>query len=139
MLSSLLDEVDVFVVSAVRPSTPPSIIFILNPRSQGAHWRSTAKFLADLTHLFKTVTDCQLEAPPAQMIFLTTPAVAPRQDEYVQMHKDKRTSTRQGYLARRSAELARQYGWKVVDQFALTEAHTVELMVRPSVPVSMQR
>ncbi|KAL1715257.1 hypothetical protein EV715DRAFT_275970 [Schizophyllum commune] len=109
-LTSLLEEVDVFVVSA------------------GAHWRSTAKFLADLTHFFKTVTDCQLEAPPAQMIFLTTPAVAPRQDEYVQMHKDKRTSTRQGYLARRSAELARQYGWKVVDQFALTEAHTVELM-----------
>ncbi|KAL1744212.1 hypothetical protein HDZ31DRAFT_39231 [Schizophyllum fasciatum] len=109
-LTTLLEGVDVFVVSA------------------GAHWRSTAKFLSDLSHFFETMSDCPLAPPPKHRIFLTTPAVAPRQDEYVRMHKEKRTSTRQDYLAMRSRELARMYGWKVVDQFALTEPHTVELM-----------
>lgn len=107
---TLLDGIDVFAVSV------------------GAHFQSTSKFITYLTTLLNMIDECDFSSKPPRLIFMTTPAMAPRRDEHPRKFNDKRTSTRQGFLSAVSASLVRAHGWAVIDQFALTEAHTLELM-----------
>ncbi|KAG8909000.1 hypothetical protein FRB99_000103 [Tulasnella sp. 403] len=99
--------------------------------SMGAHFAvdsTTAEFTQNLTRIFTTFTACEFSPPPSNIIFVTSPAQPPRQDEFVRKYSDHRTNVRLQHWSEISTKMALDMGFSVVDQFALTMPHVWEPM-----------
>ncbi|EJD55095.1 hypothetical protein AURDEDRAFT_109564 [Auricularia subglabra TFB-10046 SS5] len=76
-----------------------------------------------LDHITSIASSCSTKSGRArQLLYITPPAVAPREDEFVRELKDRRTNLRIAHWARIGLDLAAARGWRTVDQFAYTRA-----------------
>jgi hypothetical protein len=71
---------------------------------------------------------------PQKRIYLNAPAVTPRQDEWVRSFEDRRTTSKSLYWRNLARRRAREAGWRFVDHWELTKAHTWEPMLLGTLP-----
>ncbi|KAH7104542.1 hypothetical protein BKA62DRAFT_692573 [Auriculariales sp. MPI-PUGE-AT-0066] len=91
------------------------------------HRYTTAQYFEFIGGAFEHVTKLSAECHPSsgrsrQLVYVTPPAVVPREDHFVQDLKDRRTNVRITHWANIGMNLARKHGWRTVDQFHYTAA-----------------
>ncbi|KZW02626.1 hypothetical protein EXIGLDRAFT_829154 [Exidia glandulosa HHB12029] len=89
------------------------------------HRFNTSEYTEHLKTVIDHITSLASTCPspsgrPRQLLYITPPAVAPREDAFVRELKDRRTNLRISHWARIGLDLAAGRGWKTVDQYAYT-------------------
>lgn len=107
------------------PSRSPIAQKLTGPQGHHLHRFNTEEYTEHLTtvldHITSLASTCASPSGrPRRLLYITPPAVAPREDEFVRELKDRRTNLRISHWARIGLDLAAARGWRTVDQFAPT-------------------
>jgi len=86
---------------------------------------TTTAYTELLDQIFSGLSATSQDCPTSsgrrrQLVYISPPAVVPREDHFVQEVKDRRTNIRITHWVAIGLELANKYGWSSVDQFHLT-------------------
>lgn len=92
---------------------------------------TTASYMSRLAHLLTALAPCP--APHGQRrVFLPSPGIPPRADDFVRTFADRRTNARAARWRDLALPLAGAHGWRTVDHYALTLPHAHEVMALDS-------
>ena len=91
------------------------------------HRMTAAQYTENIKAVFEHINSVSASCPTTsgrarRLIYISPPAAAPREDPWVQQARDRRTNIRLTHWTSISLEMARAYGWRTVDQYALTNA-----------------
>jgi hypothetical protein len=88
----------------------------------------TEDALQEIGATLRSIADCPSRPRGQKLIFLNMPAHPPRSDHFVREKRDHVTNARMELWSALALPIAREAGWQVVDQFALTTPYVLETL-----------
>jgi hypothetical protein len=96
----------------------------------------TEQYMNVLRHIFDTYNACAASTTsatskrrPQARVYVPSPSIPNRMDRYPRENGDKRSAPRAAYYRDVSLALAREKGWRFVDQTRLTAGHGWEILM----------